>query len=150
MESMETMKRMMEISIFEVFEKMFFIFLEHSSDGNNHYDYEASITFSGTVRGEIRLFVSHRVARAMVVNMLGIEEGEITEKDIEDCSKEAVNMICGNLLGKLNNHEETFELAIPLYHRSSLGITTDSNTTSHSHFKSDDGAMSAALRIYVD
>lgn len=147
MESMETMKQMMEISIFEVFEKMFFIFLEHSGDENNHYDHEASINFSGTVRGEVQLFISSRLARAMVVNMLGVEEGEVTEQDIEDCSKEAVNMVCGNFLGKLNNDQQSFDLTIPLYHQPPFGITADSKTTSQSHFISDDGVMRTVLQI---
>ncbi len=150
MESMETMKQMMEISIFEVFEKMFFIFLEQSTNENNHYDLEAAIDFTGTVKGEVRFFVSDRIARAMVMNMLGINESDINEKEIEDCSKEAVNMICGNFLGKLNDHEQTFDLGIPLYHRPPSRIKTDTDTTRQSYFTSDDGAMSSVLHVYVD
>ncbi|MBW2631885.1 MAG: hypothetical protein JRC90_09020 [Deltaproteobacteria bacterium] len=39
---------------------------------------------------------------------------EIGAQDVEDCSKEAVNMICGNFLGKLDS-TEVFNLSIPIF-----------------------------------
>ncbi|MBN2687628.1 MAG: chemotaxis protein CheX [Deltaproteobacteria bacterium] len=144
---METMRKMMEISIFEVFEKMFFIFLEHAGDADNHFDSEAVITFRGAVSGEVRLLVSDGMAGAMVMNMLGIDDTGITEKHIEDCAKEAVNMICGNFLGKLHTDDQAFDLSIPLYRRPASSVAADGDSTVYIHYLSGDGAMSTALQV---
>jgi CheY-specific phosphatase CheX len=147
---METMRQMMEISIFEVFEKMFFIFLERAGDRHGDLDSEAIIAFRGAVSGELRLMVSKRIARAMVMNMLVIDEDDITEKDIEDCTKEAVNMVCGNFLAKLNHGGEVFDLSIPLYRYPASVASPGGDSATQIHYFSGDGAMSAALQVHAD
>ncbi|MBW2631886.1 MAG: hypothetical protein JRC90_09025 [Deltaproteobacteria bacterium] len=47
---MKKIEEMMRLSIFEVFEKMFFIFLESSDINDNEYDIEAAIRFNGNWR----------------------------------------------------------------------------------------------------
>jgi CheY-specific phosphatase CheX len=150
MESMETMRKMMEISIFEVFEKMFFIFLEYAGGTYDHFDSEAVIAFRGAVSGEVRLLVSDRIAGAMVMNMLGIDDSGLTESHVEDCTKEAVNMICGNFLGKLHSDDHAFDLSIPLYRRPASSVAADGDSTVYIHYLSDDGAMSATLRVHTE
>ncbi|MBU8850144.1 MAG: chemotaxis protein CheX [Desulfobacterales bacterium] len=104
----------MRVSIFEVFEKMFYIFLEPLDDESNEYDMEAAISFEGFLSGEVRLLLSMDIANTMIQNMLGLEKDEITRQIIEDCSKEAINMICGNFLGKLDS-TKVFKLSIPSF-----------------------------------
>lgn len=50
----------------------------------------------------------------MAQNMLGCEPSEITEQMIEDCSKEAANMVCGNFLRKMSE-KDVFNLNLPKY-----------------------------------
>ena len=75
---MDNMKKTQEVlmnSIFEVFEKMFFVFLE-PLDEDIRYDMVTSIYFSGPAKGEIKVYLSKRMAGTMVQNMLGLESGE--------------------------------------------------------------------------
>jgi len=113
-ESMKKIEEMMRPSIFEVFERMFFIFLESSDINNKEYEIEAAIRFNGSINGEIKILLSSSVIKAMVHNMLDLREDEIDGQNMEDCSKEAVNMICGNFLGKLDS-TKVFKLSIPTF-----------------------------------
>jgi len=100
-------------SIFEVFEKMFFVFLE-PLDEDVKYDMISSINFTGAINGEIKVFFTLSLAEIMVQNMLSLNRKEVTEKMIEDCAKEAVNMIAGNFLHKLDS-SNVFDLSLPIF-----------------------------------
>jgi CheY-specific phosphatase CheX len=115
---MENTKKIQDLlmnAIFEVFEKMFFVFLE-PLDEEVQYEMVTSIKFSGPVSGEIHVFFTHGVAETMVQNMLGIDLPELTDELIEDCTKEAVNMIGGNFLQKYDS-SKVFDLSIPIFER---------------------------------
>ena len=99
-------------SIFEVFERMFFIFLEPGGRSPVH-DYEAAIRFDGPRRGTIRLLFTRTVARLMVRNMLGLDNGAVTDPHLEDCVKEAANMVCGNFLVNLDPSRK-FTMSLPV------------------------------------
>lgn len=119
-------------AIFEVFEKMFYLSLEplnadHKGcdiaaiiglDGSvrGEDDIAVTINFDGSVRGEGQISLSGGLTEMMAQNMLSLDACEITEKDIEDCSKEAANMIWGNFLRKFNA-DEAFNLSIPIFRR---------------------------------
>lgn len=113
-ENMKKIEETMRLSIFDVFEKMFYIFLEPLDDESDEYDMEAAIRFEGSMSGEIRILLSMDIMKTMIQNMLGLKEDEITTQRIEDCSKEAVNVICGNFLGKLNS-TKVFNLSMPSF-----------------------------------
>jgi len=113
-ENMKKIEETMRLSIFDVFEKMFYIFLEPLDDESDEYDMEAAIRFEGSMSGEIRILLSMDIMKTMIQNMLGLKEDEITTQRIEDCSKEAVNVICGNFLGKLNS-TKVFNLLPPVF-----------------------------------
>jgi len=100
-------------SIFEVFERMFFIFLEPGGRSPVH-DYEAAIRFDGPHRGQIRILFTRPVARLMVRNMLGLENGAVTEQHVADCVKEAANMVCGNFLVNLEASKK-FAMSLPAF-----------------------------------
>ena len=109
--TMENMREILTESIFEVFERMFFIFLEPGGRAPVH-DYEAAIRFDGPRRGAIRILFTRPVARLMVRNMLGLGNGDVTEPHVEDCAKEAANMVCGNFLVNLDASKK-FTMSLP-------------------------------------
>jgi len=112
---MEKIRETMTPSIFEVFEKMFYIFLEPLDIWYDEFDMEAAINFDeGTISGDVRILFSRGIVMAMVQNMLGLEGDEITGQDMEDCSKEAVNMVCGNFLSRLDS-TKVFNLSTPTF-----------------------------------
>jgi CheY-specific phosphatase CheX len=100
-------------SIFEVFEKMFYVFLEAAETSNWERRYVVSITFTGPVSGRLRAFFSQRLSEVMAQNMLNLEKDEITETLREDCLKESVNMICGNFLRNFDS-SRVFDLSLPV------------------------------------
>jgi len=116
----------MRLSIFEVFEKMFYVFLEPLDAEGNEYDMEAAIRFEGSLSGEIRILLSMDIVKAMIHNMLGLKEDEITTQRMEDCSKEAVNVICGNFLGKLNS-AKVFNLSAPIFRKQTGSLELGKN-----------------------
>jgi CheY-specific phosphatase CheX len=128
----EKIEKILMDSTFEVFEKMFYISLEALNadhkvcdiaaiiglDGSvrGEGDIAVTINFDGSVRGEGQISLSGGMTEMMAQNMLSLDACEITEKDIEDCSKEAANMIWGNFLRKFNA-DEAFNLSIPIFGR---------------------------------
>jgi len=113
MENTKKIQTMLMNAIFEVFEKMFFVFFE-PLDEDVKYDMISSIKFTGQVSGEIKIFFSTGLLETMVQNMLSVNQKDVTENMMEDCAKEAVNMIGGNFLHKLDS-SKVFELSIPMF-----------------------------------
>jgi len=110
---MENVKEILAESIFEVFEKMFFIFLEPGGASPVH-DCEAAIRFDGPRRGTMRVLLTRPVARLMVRNMLGLDNGAVTEPHVADCVREAANMVCGNFLVHWDASKK-FTMSLPEY-----------------------------------
>jgi CheY-specific phosphatase CheX len=112
MASMKKIEEMLTRSIFEVFEKMFFVFAESVQDEGGDYDIKTAITFSGPVNGEMEILFSAGIARTMVENMLNLSDSDITEQITEDCVKESMNIVCGNFLRNLEP-EKGCHLSMP-------------------------------------
>jgi CheY-specific phosphatase CheX len=110
---MENIREILRESIFEVFEKMYFIFFEPGGRVLVH-DYETSIGFDGPQRGSIRILLGLPVARLMVRNMLGVSDEKEFERHAEDCVKEAANMVCGNFLVNLDASKK-FTMSLPAF-----------------------------------
>lgn len=138
-------QEMLMNSIFDVFEKMFFVFLE-PYDEDIQYDLMTSIQFSGPMKGEIRSYLSRGIASVMVQNMLGLEPKEVTDKTMEDCAKEALNMIAGNFLNKLEP-KEVFDLSIPAYVKKSDKLSEDSHAALSLTFDSDNRYLGIVLNL---
>ena len=149
MESTEKTKEMIRLSIFEVFEKMFYIFLEPDSVECPVYDMESLISFSGSIKGEVRLLLSEKIVNAMVRNMLDLEEEEITEGVLEDSSKEAVNMICGNFLAKLGKTDR-FDLTIPVFLKPLESDPCQNDEVIRLNFVSDDGQVGLIMKLFQE
>jgi len=150
MEDMERIKKTLTVSIFEVFEKMFYVFLEPASENGGKYELTVSIDFSGPVEGLILVHFSRSMAEAMAQNMLNMDRRELNEKLVEDCLKESVNMICGNFLRKLDP-EKVFELSIPTLRAypetTGRPIPFPSEDALELSFKSDDKTMGVVIAI---
>jgi CheY-specific phosphatase CheX len=112
MGSMKKMQALLMDSIFEVFEKMFFVFLEPCTGAMGH-DLAVSIRFCGSTNGRIDAYLSESLAAFMAQNMLGLNPEEVTDNTREDCAREAVNMIAGNFLNKLDARQ-VFNLTLPV------------------------------------
>lgn len=103
------------LSVFEVFEKMYYIFLEPRDDEpSDEEKLFVQIRFSGDWHGEIQAYYSEVLARAMIENALGLDKEDVTEQILEDCLKESLNMICGSFLQKYEQ-EKVLQLSIPRY-----------------------------------
>ncbi len=145
---MVNMKKIQEIlmnSIFEVFEKMFFVFLEPFDD-DIQYDMVTSIHFNGPMKGEIKAYLSKGVASIMVQNMLGMEPHDVTDKTMEDCAKEALNMIAGSFLNKVDA-TQVFDLSIPEYEKKTDKFKKDGNATLSLTFDSDDQYLGITMNL---
>jgi CheY-specific phosphatase CheX len=112
--NIKKIKETLTTAIFEVFEKMFYVFSELVQPFGENYQMKSSINFSGSISGEIHIFLNRPIAEMMVMNMLGLDDGEINESIIADCIKESVNMICGNFLSKLDP-DRVFHASIPTF-----------------------------------
>lgn len=113
MEAMQTIRKILTTSTFDVFEKMFFIFLEMSGTARQQYDLVTSICFSGPIEGEIRLCLSESLVLAMAKNMLSMKQSDVTREMKEDCAREAANMIGGQFLRTLDT-AKVFQLTLPV------------------------------------
>ncbi len=113
MEATQTIRKILTTSTFDVFEKMFFIFLEMSGTGRQQYDLVTSIRFSGPIEGELRLCLSDSLVLVMVQNMLSVRQDDVTREMKEDCAKEAANMISGEFLRTLDT-TKIFHLTVPV------------------------------------
>lgn len=138
-------QEMLMNSIFEVFEKMFFVFLEPFDD-EIQYDMMTSIQFSGPVKGNIKAYLSRGIANIMVENMLGLETKDVTDKMREDCAKEALNMIAGSFVHKLDA-SKVFDLSIPAYEKKSGRMNKESKGTLNLLFDSDDQYLGITMNL---
>jgi CheY-specific phosphatase CheX len=106
---------------------------------------EAAIQFKGDLKGEMSVLVSDGLAKSMVQNLLGLETGQMTKEDIEDCVKEVANMICGNFLGRLDQ-TRTFALSVPSFSQPPRKAVTDGDAC-RLYFDSDGESFGAILRL---
>lgn len=135
---------------FETFEKMFFIFLELSQldpEARPSYSNAAGISFTGLLNGSMTIRYSQEFLTAMVCNLLGLGEEEITGQHLEDCAKEGINIVCGNFLAKLES-EKALDLSIPVYYadpkKLDAGGARDSVVLC---FESDSGMLEVRMAV---
>jgi CheY-specific phosphatase CheX len=143
MANTKKIEEMLTTAIFEVFEKMFFVFTEPLRSDGGTYHMKASITFSGPANGELQILFSKGIAETMVENMLNLERDEITSQITADCMKESINIICGNFVRKLNP-EKGFHLSIPTFEMISEDIRDQQQTAPYGirlTFASETGNM---------
>jgi CheY-specific phosphatase CheX len=134
-------------AIFEVFEQMYFIFTESLPGDVGDYSLTSSINFSGPVAGSMQLLLSRGIAKTMGANILSLHPDDITITVMEDCAKEAINMICGNFIRKLDP-EKLFQLSVPTVETISNHPDRKKETGGHElhlTFSADSGNMRVIL-----
>ena len=103
----------------DVFEKMFFTFLEPLSEiplseqgkGSGKFVL-AEINYSGGHNGNFSFYFPWELAKKITVNFLGVEDEGVRPAQIIDTAAETSNMAIGSLLGKLDPKGQS-SLAIP-------------------------------------
>jgi len=120
MDNIKKTNEMLMTSIFEVFEKMFFTFLEPLDEDEPQWNYDmvATIKFFGPEKGDMSIYLTNGLAETMAENMLNLGSTDISEALVMDIAKEAVNMICGNFVRKLDI-SKVYELTIPTFAKES-------------------------------
>lgn len=147
MANIKKIEEMLTTAIFEVFEKMFYVFCEPLQSDGKGYQMKSAISFSGPVSGEIRIFLTRGIAETMVKNMLGLDKDEINESIMADCIKESINMICGNFVRKLDP-ERLFHLSIPTFELISDNLHNGQEKKDreiHLTFAADDGNIEVVM-----
>ena len=147
MANIKKTEEMLMTAIFEVFEKMFYLFVEPLRDGAGDYELMSAVSFNGPITGAMQISLSRGIAETMVENMLNLEKDEITESLMADCVKESINMICGNFVRKLDP-EKVFHLSIPTFEFLKANSQGAANKDSEVclTFTADDGYIQVAMR----
>ncbi|MCF8045406.1 MAG: chemotaxis protein CheX [Desulfarculaceae bacterium] len=108
---MQNLMEQTATSTSEVMETMFFlpvekntgISIEESGLCGPDEVRAAGISFSGAVSGRIRIFVPETLLRMMAGNFMGLNTEEVSTDDTAGTLTEALNMIAGNALRKIDD-----------------------------------------------
>ena len=102
----------------ETLEQLAFIF-SFPDDMDTDAIWERAVTgchvsFSGPSRGGLLLLISTAALLELASNMLGLDEEETTADDQQkDALREALNVICGNLLPRIGGVDAVFDIEAP-------------------------------------
>lgn len=114
----EDLRRAIFATFSEVFETMFFTFLEPLEEAPEKEELacgkfiEATIGYSGGCNGRFLFYFPWELGKNITVNFLGVDEDGVPDGQIMDTAAETANMAIGSLLGKLDPGG-TASLAIP-------------------------------------
>jgi CheY-specific phosphatase CheX len=108
-------------AIGNVFETMFFVFLEPLDPDTEAWRagmaaagplwLQCRIGFAGRINGRLGLLMPLTLARELATNFLGLES-EASETQAEDMVQELTNMVCGNLFS-LFDRQGVYQLTMP-------------------------------------
>jgi CheY-specific phosphatase CheX len=149
MEATQKIRTILTTSTFDVFEKMFYIFLEISDAEAHQYDLVTSISFSGQLKGEIRLYLSNSLALAMAENMVSVARNDVTREMTEDCAKEATNMVGGAFVRTLDNTKFS-QLTFPICLPNEFAVPHESSGSDREewlHFESKQGQLGIMIGL---
>jgi len=101
----------------EVFETMVFMDLTEAAEPDQNVEGWAllgTITFKGSLEGCMAICCNIPCARAIAMNMLGIDTSEeLTEDDTCDAIGEIANMVMGSVKSRLLENVGNLEVSIP-------------------------------------
>lgn len=113
MEQKKILRQNLMKAVFEVFEKMYYIYLEPIEGEVVGKDFSSvEIGFSGDVEGSIIARFPRELSMMMAANALGMDEEEMSDQILADCRNESLNMLCGNFLQK-QNADKLFHMTLP-------------------------------------
>ena len=114
------------------------------------------VEFSGPSQGELLLLISNAAMPELTSNMLGMDEDEVPPEDQQrDALREALNVVCGNLLPRIGGTEAVYDIQSPEIldagtARSLLDqIKTDPRGYASAHLSLDDGGCQLYMRLDV-
>ena len=146
-EATELIRQKLMESIFEVFEKMLFVFLEPSEQAGSHFELGAAIQFhDNQMKGDCRIWLSRELGAVIARNLLDLNDKEISAKCATDCVTESVNMICGNFLAKFDS-TRVFNLSIPVAISDKPEQVVERDGLYRLDFDSDHGKIAVAVTI---
>jgi len=114
----EDLRRVIFATFSEVFETMFFTFLEPLEEAPEKDKLAcgkfiaATIGYSGGCNGSFLFYFPWELGKNITVNFLGVDEDGVPDGQIMDTAAETANMAIGSLLGKLDPGGKA-SLAIP-------------------------------------
>ena len=115
---MSDIKKTYEVVVRDVLERFAFVFLDDPGDSEGSVNYNSyvhvTITFSGSVSGAICLAAPAELCRTLAMNILGVEESELTADSPTDAMKEISNIICGEFVVAVYGNKEVFNLTVPV------------------------------------
>jgi len=101
----------------EVFETMIFMDLQACDAPDRSIDGEAlmaTVTFTNSIEGCLAICTGTGCAKAIAVNMLGLETEEaLSEEEICDAVGEVANMVMGSVKSRLTDAYEDIQVSIP-------------------------------------
>ena len=111
----EEAKKILTSIAVETLERLAFIFssAEEENDGLISEMKAADVSFSGPFSGKLVMKMSTPAVLEMTANMLGIDENKATNEQQSDAMKEALNVICGNLLPAIGGSHVIFNISVP-------------------------------------
>jgi hypothetical protein len=102
-------------AVFEVLEKMFFIYATEEDAGDSGAQEPAlvvELSFDGDPPGVFRLLLPRVAAAGFAADFLGEEADSLTAREIGEVAKELANMICGAMLSRIESRA-SFRLSTP-------------------------------------
>ncbi len=138
-------------AIFNTFEKMFYTFLEPSDVHYLGFDVASNVDFKGAMTGTVTLQLSHGMAKHMVSHLLNLPPDKVADEQVEDCVKEAANMICGCFLSSADR-QNAYQYLPPRFFTTPDGpwpaSPTEGGTESiRLDFDSENGRVSVILAL---
>lgn len=146
---MKELRQILIQSIFEVFEKMFYTFLEPTDARYSGFDVASGVDFRGVLSGNITLQLSHNLAKHMVSHLLNLPLDRVTDEQIEDCVKEAASMICGSFVSRADR-QNAYDYSPPKFFTILNGSRPSSAEEPESirlNFDSDSGRASVVFSL---
>ncbi len=102
----------------ETLEQLAYFFVEKPEDDDIFEPTDEMVTavasFNGPFSGCVGISLALNLLPEVASNMLGIEDGEISEQEQVDAFKEVANILCGNLLPKIAGPEKVFDIDSPV------------------------------------
>lgn len=102
--------------VVEALEKLAFMFAmreDELSDVPEGLPLTARTSFTGPFSGTLVLSFSTQVLDELTANMLGVDEDETNAEQKADAFREALNVVCGNLLPAIGGETAVFNIRMP-------------------------------------
>ena len=141
----ERITEIMAAVAIETLERLAFLYSSPQDENNGLMlnPMEASISFRGPFSGRLVLKISALAVLELSANMLGIDEENVTIEQQSDAIKEAINVICGNLLPVIGGNQVEYNINPPQ-------IITETEDEKSIVEDKDKSRPFAVVRLFID